>query len=263
MKTSSFRSIILPALLAASAVFAVLTLPVASAQASGPNHHRSAPMQRWIALAASRQNQGLSIRYIGFAILASTAVGIGTAEVLRSQRIGYHRRQSMLKQAFRAGATDILEPPVDGSWSSLGNDTLLPEVSESAPIGPLPPTAPQDGPDVPSLDWDALQLGPLPDAGNDVGEATLVSAFVDITYPTCRIQTPAGQRLTAISINGAFYSFYRLSPSRDALQRMVESLHQSGQAAVVTPSQGDYVLWLYQPEAKLATQAVQAPAGLS
>ena len=107
MNTSPFRTIILPALLISGAVFTALTLPVASTRASDMAGQWSGPMQRWLALSTSSQQRGLSIRYIGFAILSSTAVGIGTAEVLRSHQSNAQKRLSLLQQVLQEGNPNL------------------------------------------------------------------------------------------------------------------------------------------------------------
>jgi hypothetical protein len=261
MNTSPFRTIILPALLISGAVFTALTLPVASTRASDMAGQWSVPMQRWLALSASSQQRGLSIRYIGFAILSSTAIGIGTAEVLRSHQSNAQKRLSLLQQVLQEGNPNepLTEPAIPGDLIEPELGTLPEAVApEATPAPELTPSEVQVAP----LDWEALQAGTIPSPEVSASAVTRDNPVLTHAYPTCQIQTPLGQRLTAIQVDGEFYSVYGLRKTLPKAHHMIERLQHAGQIALATPDEAGYVIWLYQPGAEAATLAEPSPVPL-
>jgi len=256
MNISPFRNIILPSLLVSSAAFAALTLPVASTRASLITAKLPVPVQHWISPAISEQRKGLSIRYIGVAILTSTILGISTAEVLRSKQVGDNRRQTLLTQAL------IKSPNPDPAADAAG----LPLRSAPAWDSALELDAPQDDTPTaqgfPYLDWESLQ-SPSPKATGGNASAGTKALLPAGTYRTCQIQTASHQRLTAICIDGEFFSFYRLSQNLDKTRAILERMARSGQNAVATPVEDGYALWRHQPGAELATNDWQLPLTLA
>ena len=272
MQTFPFRTIILPALLASSAVFAALTLPLASHQTSRNYYPRSAPAHHWFSRVDNGERQGLSIRYIGFAILSSTVTGIGTAEILRSRHAHYCRHQSLLKQALGASQSDQPEAPLEALSAGLSPDLTVEKPSDRvtnprlAELGAEPE---QDwltvnpATDTHPLDWDALQAGTSPVKEDWPSPPVLSEAIGSGPHRTYQVKTPAGQRLTALCINGEFYSFYRLSQTIETVQLTAQKLGLSHQNAVVTVDEGGYILWRHQPGAERVSSRDQPPVLLS
>jgi len=202
-------------------------------------------VQRWFALPVD-QPQNFSIRYIGLAILSSTAIGVGTAEVLRSKGAKHQRHQALLKQTLDSeavplpsAADDFLlgsQPPFPGvSLEQTWQTTLL--ANEEEPIHQ------------PWLDWDALQAGNIAIA--EVKFLAFSCSVLESPQPTHSIQTPAGQQLTAIRVDGEFYCFYHRFLTQKEMQQTAQDLYRSGQLTVATLDEGELVLWVHQPGATL------------
>jgi hypothetical protein len=246
-------------------MFAALTLPVASNQAHQVIDHWPTPVRQWVALSITNQQRGLSIRYIGFSILVSTALGIGTAEVLRSRQTYSRRQRELLRQVLSAHPND---PPTtaDGMQSLASADTSpthLPVAGSAREIDITvqpPPDKTETSADIPAIDWDALQSSPLPVAAADQSsQVAAVDLLPEGNYPTCQIRTPDHQRLTAICIDGEFFSFYRLIKDLSQARGLLEKLTQTGQKLIVTPEHNGFVLWSYQPKAELSTKSNLPP----
>lgn len=275
MHTSSFRTIVLPGLLASGAVFFALTLPGASTQVSRVTTQLPVQIQRWIALAGGVEEQkGLSIRYIGAAILSSTAVGIGTAEGLRRKQVHDHQQQKLLQQALEAPdsdsifdqdengttwsgvsssvmATSVAPSPTDLSWDTTAAEALSSVQEESATV-----TSP--------LDWNALHRDFQENLEDQVSATPTPGTLLpEGVYLTQRIRTKNDQSLTAICVEGEFYSFYRLSKQLTNTQKWLDRLHRDGKHAVATPEQDGYAIWLHQPDAQLEPSTWQPEIHLS
>lgn len=103
MNNSPFRRIVLPALLASSAGFAALTWPMAADRASQISQRLPQPISYWVdSTLIPKQHKEFSIRYIGFAILSSVAIGIGTAKAMRTRQGLMQRHPGLLDQVLLA-----------------------------------------------------------------------------------------------------------------------------------------------------------------
>ncbi len=255
MTDSPFRNIILPALLASSTTFAVLTLPVASPQAERVMEQWPTPLRQWVSPSLTQPQIGLSIRYIGVAIVLSTVMGIGVSEVLRTQQARTQRHEALLQQLLsrhRDPETDLpLAPPADVAVGAVERPQRLDVEAGASPIGTAP-LADVDyawGAEAPGLDWQGLKAMAMPgtsqEAAREVSQQILPGS-----YSTCWVFTPDNQRQTAITVDGEFYSFYRFGESPDKLPLIQEQLRRAGKKTVATLEPDGYILWRHQPRAE-------------
>ncbi len=240
MDDSPFRRIVLPALLVASAGFAALTWPMASGHGARWSQRLPHPFNSWVdSTLITDQHQEFSIRYIGFAILSSVTIGVGTAGVMRRRQSRVQRHQGLLDQALTADGGNLpsapeIDMPVDSAFASR-------PTSETTSR----PTA-ADGP---RLDWSSL-LGET--AATALDRAPALSAAV-LSMPLesheiYQVQSSSHYRCLAIKMGGEYYSFYRQRPNLDKTQTLVQQLQRQGQRAIATRDGSGYVVWVHQPD---------------
>lgn len=240
MDNSPFRRIVLPALLASSAGFAALTWPMASDRAVQVSQQLPHPLSYWVDSALiTNQHKEFSIRYIGFAILSSVAIGVGTAKAMRVRQGRVQRHQELLDQVLLA----------DDQQEVFGGDRLptVDPTGQSHPTGVA--VASQDAAltttakAAPTLDWASL-LPATPDAQ---AKAELVSSPMD-EHVFYHIQGADQCRSLALAIEGEYYRYYRNRPDLDTARTLVQQLHQQGKRALATWDDNGYVIWVHQPE---------------
>ncbi len=231
MDSSPFRRIVLPALLASSTGFAALTWPMASDRAVQVSERLPQPFSYWIDSALiTDQHKEFSIRYIGFAILSSVAIGVGTAKAMRLHQGHIQRRQDLLDQALLGGdeAHDVVEGDrlitLETLNSTDGNST---EAAATA----IP------------LDWTNL-LHPTPEVQ---AEAELLSSTMD-EHALYHIQGTDQRHCLALAVEGEYYRYYRNRPNLDKAQALVQQLQRQGKRALATWDDSGYVVWVHQPE---------------
>jgi hypothetical protein len=236
MDDSPFRRIVLPALLAAGAGFAALTWPLASGQGARWSQRLPQPFNNWVDSAlVTHQHKEFSIRYIGFAILSSVTIGVGTAGVMRRRQSRVLRQQGLLDQALTAQADDL----------PLALEIDLPaDIGLASGSAAEPTTA-----DGPSLDWSSLMgetaaaaLEPAPTL-----RAAVLSTPLE-SHEIYQVRSSSHYRCLAIKMGGEYYSFYRQRPSLDKTQTLVQQLLRQGQRAIATGDGSGYVIWVHQPD---------------
>jgi len=242
MDDSPFRRIVLPALLASSTGFAALTWPLASDHAVQVSAHLPEPLSRWVDSAlVTHQHKEFSIRYIGFAILSSVAIGIGTAEAMRSRQGRSQRRQSLLREALSTDSDRPLADPVDIDYATseapaetAGAEAALATTSDcSAPL----------------LDWASLlntsaATNPEEPAPREAG--LLPTALDD--HNLYHIQGVDQGHCLALALEGNYYRYYRNRPNLDKARGLVQQLQQQGKKAIATWDDSGYVVWVHEPE---------------
>jgi hypothetical protein len=253
MDDSPFRRIVLPALLASSAGFATLTWPLASDHAVQLSERLPHPLSRWADSAlVTNQHKEFSIRYIGFAILSSVAIGIGTAEVMRSRQVRSQRHQGLLDE--------VLAQSEDRSLADTPNLDLAPQLTEV------------DGASTPNdaLDWARfLQTTPVKTPALDQAEALSRPAMAINQQALYQLQAADQRRCLALAVEGEYYRYYRHRPSLDKARSLVQMLHQRGQRSIATLGitsdsvlgDTDYVVWVHQPSAAQATPWLKRSSG--
>ncbi|MEO0824906.1 MAG: hypothetical protein AAFY67_04515 [Cyanobacteria bacterium J06642_9] len=73
-------------------------------------------------------------------------------------------------------------------------------------------------------------------------------------YVSCHINvSDLPERLAAIAVDGKFYSFFKVLPKAQKALEVVAKLTHKGDEIAVTVSKRGYVLWVYEPDSKLAS----------
>ena len=239
MDTSPFRRIVLPALLASSAGFAALTWPMAADRAAQVSERLPQPLSYWVDSALITNQHQVSIRYIGFTILSSIAIGVGAAETMRVRQGRVQRHQDLLDQVL----------PADDEQTAFGGDRL----TTSAPIDQLPATDLAASHDAvlaastvkvaTTLDWASLPST----APNAQTKAELMSSPMD-EHALYHIQGADQCRSLALAIEGEYYRYYRNRPNLDKARSLVQQLHQQGKRALATWDDKGYVVWVHHAE---------------
>ncbi|PSR17454.1 hypothetical protein C8255_12560 [filamentous cyanobacterium CCP3] len=236
MDNSPFRRIVLPALLASSAGFAALTWPMASDQAIQASDRLPEPLSLWVDSALiTHQHKEFSIRYIGFAIMSSVAIGIGTAEAMRSRQGRSQRHQSLLDEVLKTAGDRPLVNPTDIDYAVAKTDTD-------------PPLAEAERPTV-TLDWSGLMQGTAeahPQALTPA-DARLLSTTLD-DHALYRIQGDNQQQCLALAVEGEYYRYYRNRPDVNKAQQLVQQLQRQGKKAIATIDDSGYIVWVRESE---------------
>ncbi len=240
MDNAFFHRVILPTLLASSAGLAALTWLMAPDRATQVSEQLPQPLGYWVDSALiANQHEELSIRYIGFAILSSVAIGVGTAETMRVRQGRMSRHQDSLDQVLLA----------DDQQEDVGGDRLLTaeptnqshaaDLAASHDAAMAVPTAKL----ATTLDWESLQQ-PIPDFQ---AQAELISSPMDeqVLY---HIQGADQCRSLALAIEGEYYRYYRNRPNLDKARTLMQQLHQQGKRALATQDDNGYVVWVHQLE---------------
>ncbi|MBD2234033.1 hypothetical protein [Phormidium tenue] len=240
MNNSPFRRIVLPALLASSAGFAALTWPMASDRAVQLSEQLPQPLSYWVDSALiTNQHKEFSIRYIGFAILSSVAIGVGTAKAMRVRQGRMQRHQGLLDQVLLA---DDQQEDFGGDRLPTADPIQSPSPDPAAVSHAAALTATTANAAL-TLDWDSL-LSATPDVQAN-GE--LMSSPMDeqVLY---HIQGADQCRSLALAIEGEYYRYYRNRPDLDKARTLVQQLHQQGKRALATWDDNGYVVWIHQSE---------------
>ena len=250
MQRSPFRHIVLPALLAASSGFALLTWPMASANASRMVTRLPEPARGWVTPALTTvEHKEFSIRYIGFSILTSVAIGVGTAKVMRVHQSRTQHRQALLNQLLPTSpaAADPWPVPLDLDHDSPDHGSPDHESPiDTAVFWGAGGVAP-DGLDSPStLDWSQLsQLEAEPAVSVELPLAgVLATPLVD--QQVHRLAGNDQQQRLAIRVGGMVYSFYRHRPTLEKAQHLLVWLEQQGRTAIATQDSLGYGVWVRQ-----------------
>ncbi|MBD0335691.1 MAG: hypothetical protein ICV62_09390 [Cyanobacteria bacterium Co-bin13] len=279
MTASPFQKIVFPAILASSAVFASLTVPLASVGGSPAAAPLPDPIKQWFSPLLQHEQKKISIRYIGFSIISSVVTGIGTAEIMRLNQNRRQRSQDLLQL--------LTKPESETSELFFTTDFPAEITPESETIwGETEPANWLDGLEQDSLPgWSSAQWGEtskethrslftanpshpwhisdtsaaavqtdlpqqLEPAQGSSGLQVLLAEQVNNQQP-CRIQLPGSdQRVLAMEIEGEYYSFFRLRPTREQAVAMVDTLAKRGQSAIITPHTKGHVVWVKQSQAK-------------
>ncbi len=242
MPRSPFRHIVLPALLAASTGFALFTWPMASANTSRLVARLPEPIRGWVTPALTTvDHKEVSIRYVGFSILGSVAIGVGTAKVMRVQQSRTQHQQALLNQLLPS------DPEAAEPWSvpldQMSHETTPPD--HAALVDPSVPwdsrgAAPGVLDNPPPLDWSQLS--------QQEAELTL-SGILATPLADHQIQRMAGddqQQQLVIRVGGIAYSFYRHRPTLEKAQHLLVWLEQQGRPAIATQDSLGYGVWVRQ-----------------
>jgi hypothetical protein len=215
---------------------------MASANASRVSARLPAPASRWVDSALTTvQYKEFSIRYIGFAILSSVAIGVGTAETMRLQQSRSQRQRQLLNQAM---------PPTDApddDWDRPMVELLPEHPWTDEPVesvaGGAAPTALEA---VPGLDWAMLSHSETESVSDDRFSGVLTMLLSD--QQVQRLPDTDNQQQLAIQVSGIVYAFYRYRPTLEATQRLLTWLQRQGKVAVTTQDNLGYGVWVRQSD---------------
>lgn len=71
-------------------------------------------------------------------------------------------------------------------------------------------------------------------------------------YRSCRVHVPdIDNHIAAVSLDGQYYSFFKIVTDADALMKLLFRLSEQGDYAVVIPSSKGYQVWIWEHEATL------------
>ncbi|MBW4482306.1 MAG: hypothetical protein KME14_07170 [Tildeniella torsiva UHER 1998/13D] len=233
MDNSLFRRIVLPVLLVSGAGFAAFTWSMASGRAGQISERLPQPLSRWVdsALIAAQPKE-FSIRYGGFAILSSVAIGVSTAEAMRTREGRVQRPQGLLDQVLLGaqGQTGLGGDRLPVDPSDIVDSTGLAVVSDTTVAAA-------------ALDWVSL----LHTSPEDHAESHLLSTAID-EHALCHIQGADQCRCLALAVGGKYYRHYRNRPDIDRAWALVQQLQRQGKPAIATWDGNGYVVWVHQPE---------------
>ncbi|MBD2258031.1 hypothetical protein [Pseudanabaena sp. FACHB-2040] len=279
MTASPFQKIVFPAILASSAVFASLTVPLASVGGSPAAAPLPGPIKQWFSPLLQHEQKKVSIRYIGFSIISSVVAGVGTAEIMRLNQNRQQRSYDLLQL--------LTKPEPESSESFFAADfpaEITPESDEATwgttqPLNWLDGLAQEPLPGWPSARWDEpskethrslftaspshpwhISDTPQAEIQPDLADRSAVAQSDSFSQALssdqageqpCRIQLPGSdQRVLAMEVEGEYYSFFRLRPTREQALAMVNTLAKRGESAIVTPHAKGHVVWVKQTQAK-------------
>ncbi|WOD37640.1 hypothetical protein [Nodosilinea sp. E11] len=247
MDDSPFRRIVLPALLASSAGFAALTWPMASDSAARLTERLPAPLDRWGGSALSiTQHKEFSIRYIGFAILSSVAIGIGTAETMRLRQVRVQRHQGLLDAVLAKTEADrpLADSPDLEASSTQVLEPKLADINGAADAETAPGDRAAD-----AFDWASfVQATPInPDQPAAV-EVELLATPIE-GHRFYHIQSGDQHRCLAVANGGEYFRYYRHRPDLDKARSLVQELQRRGQRSMTTCDDHGYVVWVHWPNA--------------
>jgi hypothetical protein len=224
MDDSPFRRIVLPALLASSAGFAALTLPLASDQAALLSQRLPHPLNYWVDSALmTSQDKEFSIRYIGFAILSSVSIGVGTAGAMRRREAKAQRHQGLLNEVLaergdpgptlgRNSGTDTRAESVPERFANRPRVNAGQVVQGTSPDAATALVEAVDSAqtvlDRPGLDWASLLRPPLAPPEEPALASAVMSTSIE-THQICQILGADQHYCLALKLGDEYYRFYR------------------------------------------------------
>ncbi|MEL7501400.1 MAG: hypothetical protein AAFN18_02940 [Cyanobacteria bacterium J06554_6] len=270
MSQSPFRSIFIPSMLAAGAVFAAVTLPLSL--------NRSIP--RWVAL-GSLQRQSIPvperstkpvIRYIGLSIVVSVGAGVATIELLRRWQKRPPNRAADLAFAPEDVPKSVADSPVTTVNGPMADEpsfeVLLAHAAkvsgeftaqniaarqgcvpvaqafQSHPVGPLVSATPNE----PTNQFEYLSF---PDQVSPV--------HVSLPAPTDPLPASTGAPLDAgnsqgqvafaIAYRHSFYCLVRSTPHSAVAQQWAQQFSDQSIDFVLSQQDGLFAIWRHQPAA--------------
>jgi hypothetical protein len=266
MNSYRVQSAILPAILASSAVFSLLTFPFFSYRSQSVAENNSS-LSRQLEPILTSENRDLTIRYIGGSMVLSVATGLATVELWRRRR--RQVSQKSLQQPTTSNLETTLEP-FDADVCDLNpnltpNFQLLNYQVDDQDLGEL---VRMQKAFEPELTYAAERYSPVQYASeaasaftSTVSTSTVVEPVTQpkgqVTelfeaYPTCRIRVkPLARHQFAIRVDEEFYGFFRLLPTRDAAVETAQQLSARQHLVVITPVEEQYAVWVWQPASEI------------
>jgi hypothetical protein len=253
-------SAVFPVILVASTVFSILSLPFflyrLQPEADPSNLQDFQPI-------LESQNRDVTIRYIGAALVLSVITGIGTIELQRRRRPQpalAHWQPSIQLDQDPVESFSVQRPALPShrfASDTLASDTLLEDTlledeldNEQVELAEIDAASAIEASFLANHDeHNAKNL--LNIASPQREELIAELDDLDQDYSTCRIWVaPLQRRLFAIQVEGQFYSFFRLLPSKEAARQTALQLSQNLHHTVITSVEQEFAVWIWQPEAE-------------
>ncbi|MBD2093159.1 hypothetical protein H6F67_25265 [Microcoleus sp. FACHB-1515] len=222
MSSFPLRQLILPAVIVASGVFSILTLPLVLYRPDSVDI--KVPFSEdELHFVFEGGNRDLAIRYVGVAIVTSVAAGVTTVEL---KRRSHNRKEAALEAALQRSEAvlDVAAPEVVASFSSPAVYDSVDEYFAAAAVAIEPE---------PAIEPDKLEI--LTNSNR---------------YETCRIQVPnTDRRFFAILVNGEYYRLFRARKTKEKAIEMADRLRERGDRVMITEMSQGHALWIWEPQA--------------
>jgi hypothetical protein len=264
MKDFPIRNIFLPATLVGASIFSAMAFALPSFVDHYGSLERSPKVGMRSSLALAGVHKELIITYVGSAVVVSTSAGLGAAELLR-QRAARKGQNAELKSAlaeFVDAHAQQSSPDLERNFSSLVAQHLdSAAVIEASPASASTDSTPESDPvaaKTPAALWPSV-------ASDAIGSELLSSAHTEADdtvmifpgqYQRCRIHVPnAPEQQYAIAFDQQFYGLLSSGVSKEEALAAVQQLAQEERAAILTPMNQGYAVWVLEPEATLVAVA--------
>jgi hypothetical protein len=242
MNSRHVTSAILPAVLASSAVFSLLTLPFFFYRSQPESVVDSLPFGQELQPIIASHNRDLTIRYIGGALVTSVMLGIGTVELWRRQKA----QLAVDQPQFASSALPYLTTK---DWESDMQPILTEVDFQPEFLSAIANQPPIDVPESSAREFAAFSQPSSAEVLEQIsGEITELSE----EFATCRIRVKhQHRRQFAIQVSGQYYSFFRLLSTKEAALETARQLTCRAHRVVVTPVEQQYAVWVWQPATDL------------
>ncbi|UBF24718.1 hypothetical protein K9N68_24055 [Kovacikia minuta CCNUW1] len=218
MSSTSLKNIFVPTLLTSSVFFYVLLSACNLAQLKSLADSPPLPTNR-LQYISTKETKDLTIRNVGFCILASVGAGLVIAELSRKLQQNGWRVPQLGKQQIQQSVFQLTE-------SQKVQTEFSTEVSSALETDTLP-----SHPSETEIHSDQTALTIQPQG------------------QTCRIRVPhLQQSLFAIQLEGQYYSFTRAEKNREKALNTVARLFDRGDRAIITHTSNKYAIWIWQPQ---------------
>ncbi|NJL87361.1 MAG: hypothetical protein HC886_17505 [Leptolyngbyaceae cyanobacterium SM1_1_3] len=227
MQDFPIRNIFMPAVLVAGSMFSLLTLPALLKQATNNTTEASSPSQA-ADFELGQSHKDIVIPYIGTAIILSTGVGIGTAELAR-KRCAARSAQAVQPSSLSKAIASNLETAMQIDIEPAEVNLLSPESAAW-----------------PEAETKFKELRPEQLLSKDASCTVVVFPG---QYRRCRIQVPPLQtQVYAIEFDQQLYSLLSAGISKTEAIGAIEQLAKTNRAAILTRMNQGYAVWVLEPQ---------------
>ncbi|MEM9766672.1 MAG: hypothetical protein AAF892_02155 [Cyanobacteria bacterium P01_D01_bin.71] len=258
MKDLPIRNIFLPAALVGASIFSSLAfaLPTFLNQDAGAGW--PGPRQWQSRSTLTGLHKEVVISYVGTAIMLSAGASLGTAEVLRRRT-----KAAQQPQDFKSALAEFVDqqaqqesPDMETQFSSLVAAYAHADSLAAASAVEAIDTSTDEAMEV---HWPTVAVtAATVEACSEQAMAEEIDNTVIFPgqYRRCRVQVPGSQQQQyAIAFNDQFYSLLSSGMAKEQALATVKRLEQEQQAAILTPMNQGYAVWVAEPAAELVAVA--------
>lgn len=231
MSSFPLRQLILPAVVVASGVFSILTLPLVLYRPDSVN--LKVPFSEdEVQFVFEGGNRDLAIRYVGVAIVTSVAAGVATVEL---KRRSHNRQEAALQVALQQSEALLDAADLESNSQAIEQFTDAPAVFDSV-----------------DEYFAAAAIATEPEGAIEPDEPEILTNADH--YETCRIQVAnIDRRFFAILVNGEYYRLFRSRKTADKAIEMADRLRERGDRVVITKLPQGHALWIWEPQAYISS----------